>query len=57
MKLMTQEIQKKLVYLKQNYWEVGGKASKLRKKQADSTLYKITNPETKVIEKQKMPPS
>ena len=53
--IYTQEIQKKLVYLKQKYQEVGGKASKLlayrlRKKQADSTLYKIKNPETKVIE-------
>lgn len=53
--IYTQEIQKKLVYLKQKYWEVGGKASKLlayrlRKKQADSTIYKIKNPETKKIE-------
>lgn len=57
MKLMklTQEIQNKLVFLKQKYWEVYGKASrllayKLKKKQADSALYKIKNPETKEIE-------
>lgn len=43
----SQEIQKKLVFLKQKYWEVSDKASrlltyKLKKKQADSALYKIT---------------
>lgn len=27
--IYTQEIQKKLFFLKQKYWEVGGKASKL----------------------------
>ncbi len=53
--LYIQEIQKKLFFLKQKYWEVGGKSSKLlayrlKKKQADSALYKLMNPETKVTE-------
>ena len=54
-KIYTQEIQKKLVFLKQKYWAVGGKATKLlayklKKKQADSALYSIKNPVTKETE-------
>lgn len=53
--LLTEEVKKKLIYLKQKYWEAGGKATKLlayrlKKKQADSALYKIRNTETKEIE-------
>ena len=51
----TQEIQKKLLFTKQQYYETGGKSLKLlsyrlRKQQADRTIYKIRNSETNVIE-------
>lgn len=44
--IRTDEIQRKLVFLRQNYYESGAKsmrhlAYKLRKQQADSTVYKI----------------
>lgn len=52
--ILTEEIQRKLIFLKQNYYESGNKsmrllAYKLRKQQAESTVYKIRNPQTKVI--------
>ncbi len=52
--LYTQEIQKKLLYTKQKYYELGSKYSKLlayklRKQQADSTIYKIRDPRTNNI--------
>ena len=55
--IYTQEIQKKIIFLKQKNYEVGGKSAKLlayklRKQQADNTIYKIKNPKTKVIENQ-----
>lgn len=51
----TQEIQKKLLFTKQLYYDTGGKALKLlsyrlRKQQAEKTIYKIRNPNTKNIE-------
>ena len=51
--LYNQEIQKKMMYTKQKYYEGGSKytkllAYKLRKQQADNTIYKITDPNTKV---------
>ncbi len=43
-KMSTQEIQKKFIFLKQRYYEVGGKAMKLlayklKKQQADNTIF------------------
>ena len=51
--LYNQDIQKKMMYTKQKYYEGGSKytkllAYKLRKQQADNTIYKITDPNTKV---------
>lgn len=48
------EIQKKLIFLKQNYYEVGNKSAKilaykLKKQQAERVVYKITDPITKQI--------
>lgn len=53
--LYMQEIQKKIIFTKQKYYEVGGKSTKLlayrlRKQQADNSIYKIRNPITKKIE-------
>ncbi len=53
--IYTQETQKKMIFLKQKNYEVGGKSSKflgykLRKQQVDNTIYKIKNLKTKVIE-------
>ena len=50
--LYTQEIQKKLLYTKQKYYEGGSKYSKLlayklRRQQTDNTIYKIRDPTTK----------
>ena len=50
--IYTQEIQKKLVFLKQKYWTVGGVATnllvyKLEKIQVDSAAFKLKNPLTK----------
>lgn len=55
--IYTQEIQKKLIYTKQKYFEGGSKytkllAYKLRKQQADNTIYKIKDPKTKDIHHQ-----
>ena len=46
-----QEIQKKLIFTKQRYYEAGGKSLKLlsyklRKQQADRTIHRIRNPTT-----------
>ena len=53
--LGTQEIKKKMLFTKQRYYEVGGKsmkllAYKLKKQQADNTIFKIKNPVTGAIE-------
>lgn len=53
--MYTQETQKKLIFLKQRYYEAGSKSTKLlsyrlRKEQADNSIYKICNPQTKVIQ-------
>lgn len=53
--MSTQEIQNKLAFLKQRYYEVGGKATKLlayklRKQQAENTIHKIRHPELRTIE-------
>lgn len=54
--LYMQEIQKKKkIFTKQKYYEVGGKSTKLlayrlRKQQADNSIYMIRNPITKKIE-------
>lgn len=49
---MTHEIQKKLIFTGHKYYEGGSKytkllAYKLRKQQADNTIYKIRDPKTK----------
>ena len=51
----TQEIQKNLTFLRQKYYEIGGKsakylANKLRKQREESTIYKIMNPNTNILE-------
>uniref|UniRef100_A0A3Q3A4Q3 Reverse transcriptase domain-containing protein n=1 Tax=Kryptolebias marmoratus TaxID=37003 RepID=A0A3Q3A4Q3_KRYMA len=51
----TQEIQKKLIFIKQQYYEVGGKSLKLlsyrlRKQQACRSIHKIRNNVTKATE-------
>ena len=53
--MSTQEIQNKLTFLKQRYYEVGGKATKLlayklRKQQADNTIHKIRHPELRTMQ-------
>lgn len=53
--LYMQETQKKFIFTKQKYYEVGGKSTKLLayrlcKKQADNLIYKIRNPITKKFE-------
>ena len=50
----TQEIQKNMIYTKQKYYEAGTKfakflARKLQKQKADSTIYKIRDPDTKTL--------
>uniref|UniRef100_A0A671WUY0 Reverse transcriptase domain-containing protein n=1 Tax=Sparus aurata TaxID=8175 RepID=A0A671WUY0_SPAAU len=52
--ILTEEVKKKLVFLKQGYYEAGSKAMKLlsyklRKQQADATINKIRCPHTKQI--------
>ncbi len=52
--LYTQEIEKKLMFLKQKYYESGGKAIKLLarklcKQQADATIQKIQDPISKQL--------
>ena len=52
--LYTQEIQKNMIYTKQIYYEAGTKfakflARKLQKQKADSTIYKIRDPDTKTL--------
>lgn len=54
-KMSIQEIQNKFIFLKQRYYEVGGKAMKLlayklKKQQADNTIPKIRNPESGEVE-------
>lgn len=53
-KLYSEEIEKKLRYMKQRYYEAGPKASKLlawrlRKEQAENTIHKIRDPLTNKI--------
>uniref|UniRef100_A0A8C9XT72 Reverse transcriptase domain-containing protein n=1 Tax=Sander lucioperca TaxID=283035 RepID=A0A8C9XT72_SANLU len=53
--LNTMEVQKKLMFIKQQYYEVGGKSLKLlsyklRKQQAERTIHKIKNPLNDQIE-------
>ena len=53
--IFTLETQKKCIFLKQRYYETGGKSAKLlayrlRKQQMENTVYKIKNPKTKVVE-------
>uniref|UniRef100_A0A3B3B8H2 Reverse transcriptase domain-containing protein n=1 Tax=Oryzias melastigma TaxID=30732 RepID=A0A3B3B8H2_ORYME len=50
----SQEIQKKLIYTKQRYYEVGNKSTKLlayklKKQQTKNNIYKIKNPVTKTL--------
>lgn len=50
--IYSQEIQKKLVFLKQKYYETGNKSAKLlayklRKQQVENGIYKIRDPQTK----------
>lgn len=52
--LYTQEIQKKMIYTKQKYYEAGTKfakllARKLQKQKADNTIYKIRDQNTKTL--------
>lgn len=52
--IYSDETQKKFIFLKQNYYEAGGKSTKwlafkLRRQQADSTVYKIKHPKTGII--------
>lgn len=51
----SQEVQRNLTFLRQKYYDVGGKSSKylaykLRKQQEESTIYKIKNPKTHKLE-------
>lgn len=51
----TLEIQKKLIFTKQQYYEAGGKSLKLlsyklKKQQAERTIHKIINPLNNKIE-------
>lgn len=53
--LYTLQTQKRLLFLKQKNYEVGGKSAKLlvyklRKQQVENIIYKIKNPKTKLIE-------
>lgn len=53
--ISTLDIQNKLTFLKQRYYEVGGKAAKLlayklRKQQADNSIHKIRHPELGTID-------
>ncbi len=53
--LYTQEIEKKMLFTRQKYYENGSKvtkllARKLRKPEADSTIYKIQDPQKNTIE-------
>lgn len=53
-KILSEEIEKKLKYLKQRYYEAGPKASKLlawrlRKQQAETTIHRIKNPQTNKV--------
>lgn len=49
--IYSNDIKRKLIFLKQRYYEAGGKlakllAYKLKKQQADSTIYKVKDPIT-----------
>lgn len=53
--IYTQEYQKKLIFLKQRYYEVGSKSMKilsyrLCKEQAYHAIHKIRNPKTKIFQ-------
>lgn len=53
--IYSQDTQKNFLFLRQKYYEAGGKSAKylaykLRKQQEESTIYKIKNPLTNVIE-------
>ena len=55
-KIHSKEIEKKLKFMKQRYYEAGSKASKLlaqrlRRQQAENTIYKIRDPLTNEITK------
>ena len=53
--IYTQETQKKLLFLRQRYYEAGGRSAKylaykLRKEREESTIYKIRNPVSQTVE-------
>lgn len=53
--LNTMDVQKKLIFTKQQYYEAGGRSLKLlsyklKKQQAERTIYKIKNPLNNKIE-------
>lgn len=53
--IYTQEAQKNFTFLRQKYYEIGGQSAKylvykLRKQQEDSTIHKIKNPRTNILE-------
>uniref|UniRef100_A0A096LQF6 Reverse transcriptase domain-containing protein n=1 Tax=Poecilia formosa TaxID=48698 RepID=A0A096LQF6_POEFO len=53
-KILNEEIEKKLKYMRQRYYEAGPKAAKvlswrLRKQQVENTIYKVRNPRTNKI--------
>lgn len=53
--IYTQEAQKKLAFIRQRYYEIGGKSTKylaykLRKQQEESTIFQIQNPKTNKME-------
>uniref|UniRef100_A0A3B1J8B1 Reverse transcriptase domain-containing protein n=1 Tax=Astyanax mexicanus TaxID=7994 RepID=A0A3B1J8B1_ASTMX len=52
--MYTQEIEKNIIFTKQKYYEAGTRSAKLlakkiKKQQADSTIYKIRDPQTKTV--------
>ena len=52
--LYSNDIQKKLIFLKQRYYEAGGKSTKLlayrlKKQQAENTIFKIKDPTTNSV--------
>lgn len=53
--IYSKDVQRKLIFLKQKYYEGGGKASKLlsyrlKREQAENSIHKITNPITNLIQ-------
>lgn len=52
--IYSNDIKKKLIFLKQRHYEAGGKSAKLlgyklKKQQAENTIYKIKDPTTNSI--------